>query len=182
DETTADLLRVVRRDPRRDRLAAGSGYRGGECVGVGVDDLAPRDDLLEAVEVDELVAVGEDRDPGPAVDQDGRVAGGGEDADLAGAEHAPGVQDHGVGPQVFAAAADVASGVGAAEDADRGADGAGRFGSDVASRRCGVASLPAVGRDPRVRVLDANDAVGALGHGRAGHDLRRFARTDGAGG
>ena len=75
------VVAVVARDPEEHRLRAGRPQQRCERVAVRVHHLPAGDGLFDLVEIDELIARGEDRDPGATADRHGRVPGQCEDPD-----------------------------------------------------------------------------------------------------
>ena len=103
-ERLPDHMGLIPHDGQDDRLAARLAHRGGERVGVRVDDL-PRSWRL--VDLDQLASRREDHDARPLVNGDGRAADGGQHAQIRRAEHAP-RRDHDLSrPDVLARPPDV---------------------------------------------------------------------------
>ena len=135
-----------------ERLAAGLAHEGGQAVAIRVANLAhhQRSGCL-----DQLIAGGEDADAWAAVGTDRLAADAGQHADVAGIEKRALGEDELADLHVLAGRAHGIAERGSVEHADLRGGGAGR-----------------------VRVLDRHDAVGAVGHGRTGHDPDRLPRTD----
>ena len=122
-------------------------------VGVRGRDLLPREDLVRAVEVHDLVARAHERDARRAMHQRCAVRDGGEDAELRRAERRSPGERHGARPDVLAPVPHVAPAV-----------------PVVAHRHAPVWE--------RLRVFLADDAVRARGERRAGEDAGDLPRAE----
>ena len=116
----ADQRRVAPDDPDAGDLRARVARRGGERVGVHVDDLAGAG---RAVDVDELVADGDHRDPRPRVHEDLRAPDRGQQPDLRRPDDDAAAHRDVPGGDVLAGAAHEGGGGDGGLDGDAGAAG-----------------------------------------------------------